>query len=546
MVADCLAAPLRGGAFDAVLSIAVLHHLSTPARRVQALREGARLLRCGGLFLVYCWSYEQDDQRSRSRHRFEAQERDVLVPWSFRTPGVKKARLKRRIEAAAGVLRGAKDAGAGCFWRFGVGRWARWAKGKPKRVFGHFGKHACPEFGPVKQLAFGPPGPSPSPGSSEDPKSRKAGSSSQRYCHVYREGELEELPGRQIPEILGYFWDMRLQEVPELELVNSSSLLRYRELVRHCQAAVKQGEKEPELQLHEALGRSHERTACEAAETEGFQRLSPDPSPMSSHVRRALARCERCPDGVETNERGGNAAICAIAICDFCEPKVLLLDFRGFGWSGGSPAMATLRSDAQDAMHALPAVLQEHGRDPEAHRGVVLFGRSIGSLCALHCAMLGYGEALVLDSPVTCQWPLEALPWAPLASSLPPLKEASRTRVCLCCRRPAARQSQSAWERCQLATEDLLQCLEMPLLYINGTADVVCPAEHARECFLAAGAAEKQFLLLEGLGHNEVSGSEQYRQALQEFLLRAKSAALPASPASPALPDAEKSAGVLA
>ncbi|CAJ1387454.1 unnamed protein product [Effrenium voratum] len=486
MVADCLAAPLRGGAFDAVLSIAVLHHLSTPARRVQALREGARLLRCGGLFLVYCWSYEQD-QRSRSRHRFEAQ--DVLVPWSFRTPGVKKA----------------KDAG-------------------PEEPEG------WEQQPPVCQ----------------------------RYCHVYREGELEEL----------------LQEVPELELVSS-----YFDTGNWC--AIAKRRKLEELQLHEAIGRSQPRHARSdrpdfLADSYhlGFQRLSPDPSPMSSHVRRALARCERCPDGVETNEAllslwlgdyataqakmegpaaaalreltkqmpraeaagaafvrrrmeapraaaaaravqlcsgalpardgtalgyvlllkeasaplvvrwGGNAELAGLAAQSELQDLVasglaemLLLDFRGFGWSGGSPAMATLRSDAQDAMHALPAVLQEHGRDPEAHRGVVLFGRSIGSLCALHCAMLGYGEALVLDSPVTCQWPLEALPWAPLASSLPPLKEASRTRVCLCCRRPAARQSQSAWERCQLATE---------------------------------------------------------------FLLRAKSAALPASPASPALPDDRK------
>lgn len=40
--------------------------------------------------------------------------------------------------------------------------------------------------------------------------------------------------------------------------------------------------------------------------------------------------------------------------------------------------------------------------------GVVLMGRSIGSLCALHLCFLGYGDALILDSPVTCQWPLEA------------------------------------------------------------------------------------------------------------------------------------------
>lgn len=142
MVADCLTTPLRAGIFDAVLSIAVLHHLSTPARRIQALREAARLLRVGGQLLVYCWSYEQDDERSRSRHRFVAQ--DVLVPWSFRTPGLKKA-------AAAAEASGALRTEEG-------------VSGTPE---------TWEEQPPVCQ----------------------------RYCHVYREGELDELL-REVPELV--------------------------------------------------------------------------------------------------------------------------------------------------------------------------------------------------------------------------------------------------------------------------------------------------------------------------------------------------------
>eukprot|EP00913_Durusdinium_trenchii_P010128 g9497.t1 len=140
MVADCLAAPLRDGAFDAVLSIAVLHHLSTRGRRVQALREAARLLRVGGQLLVYCWSFEQDDDRSRSRHRFVAQE-PATQP--FRTPGLKKGKPSEQPEPAPDEERS-----------------DRWEEQPP----------VC-----------------------------------QRYCHVYREGELEDL----------------LEEVPQLEVVDS-------------------------------------------------------------------------------------------------------------------------------------------------------------------------------------------------------------------------------------------------------------------------------------------------------------------------------------
>merc|ERR1711924_290419 len=146
MVADCLCINFRGGVFDAAISIAVLHHLSTEPRRVQALREGARLLRPGGQLLVYCWSYEQDDERSKSRHRFPAQ--DVLVPWSFRTPGIKKAAAQSSTDGAAvNSSSGAPYAAAAAAEAQG-GQGDSWQK-EPEVL--------------------------------------------QRYCHVYREGELVEL-----------------------------------------------------------------------------------------------------------------------------------------------------------------------------------------------------------------------------------------------------------------------------------------------------------------------------------------------------------------
>jgi len=137
LVADCLCSPFRGGIFDAAISIAVLHHLSTEPRRVQALREAARLLRPSGRLLVYCWSYEQDEEKSRSRHRFVAQ--DVLVPWNHRTPTVKKGSDTSKNAASRGPQQEA-------------GGWVE----RPE---------VC-----------------------------------QRYCHVYREGELNELLA-MVPEL---------------------------------------------------------------------------------------------------------------------------------------------------------------------------------------------------------------------------------------------------------------------------------------------------------------------------------------------------------
>uniref|UniRef100_A0A8C7EHY1 Probable tRNA methyltransferase 9B n=1 Tax=Nothoprocta perdicaria TaxID=30464 RepID=A0A8C7EHY1_NOTPE len=95
MVCHSLCLPYRSECFDAVLSIAVIHHFSTEERRTRAIREMARILRVGGQIMIYVWAMEQ------KRRRFETQ--DVFVPWDPsppccplrdpRSPGVQKSIL---------------------------------------------------------------------------------------------------------------------------------------------------------------------------------------------------------------------------------------------------------------------------------------------------------------------------------------------------------------------------------------------------------------------------------------------------------------------
>ncbi|XP_046891334.1 probable tRNA methyltransferase 9B [Hypomesus transpacificus] len=75
---DGLRLPYRDGCFDAVLSIAVIHHLSTKERRVRAIKEMARTLRVGGRIMIYVWAMEQ------KRRKFEKQ--DIFVPWNPNPP----------------------------------------------------------------------------------------------------------------------------------------------------------------------------------------------------------------------------------------------------------------------------------------------------------------------------------------------------------------------------------------------------------------------------------------------------------------------------
>ena len=60
---DCLQLPYRTGAFDAVICIAVVHHLASEERRGHALQELARIVRPGGQILVYVWAQEQSKKK---------------------------------------------------------------------------------------------------------------------------------------------------------------------------------------------------------------------------------------------------------------------------------------------------------------------------------------------------------------------------------------------------------------------------------------------------------------------------------------------------
>ncbi|KAM9358835.1 putative tRNA methyltransferase 9B [Symphorus nematophorus] len=97
---DGLNLPYRDGCFDAVLSIAVIHHLSTKERRIRAIKEMARTLRVGGRIMIYVWAMEQ------KRRKFEKQ--DIFVPWNP-NPHSPTSGVKPRRRAAAQSVSEAMD-----------------------------------------------------------------------------------------------------------------------------------------------------------------------------------------------------------------------------------------------------------------------------------------------------------------------------------------------------------------------------------------------------------------------------------------------------
>lgn len=85
LCADNLRLPLRDETFDAVLSVAVVHHFASKERRIEALRELARVTRIGGRVLITVWAMDGwQTQSVAAGRRFESQ--DILVP--YRQPSI--------------------------------------------------------------------------------------------------------------------------------------------------------------------------------------------------------------------------------------------------------------------------------------------------------------------------------------------------------------------------------------------------------------------------------------------------------------------------
>lgn len=174
---------------------------------------------------------------------------------------------------------------------------------------------------------------------------------------------------------------------------------------------------------------------------------------------------------------------------EFRPPGVglLVLDYRGYGQSGGTPTEEGLYRDAEAAW----ALLSERA-DIDSTR-IAVYGRSLGSAVALYVATEHRVRAVVLDSPFS-----SAKEMADRHYGIVP----------------------SALLRLRLDNLERAGRLEVPLLVIHGSDDRVAPMIMGRA--VADTAPKGQLLVLQGAGHNDTyaMGGESYRMELHAFLSR--------------------------
>jgi alkylated DNA repair protein alkB family protein 8 len=108
IVADGLELPYRGSSCDAVLCIAVVHHMASVKRRISFLKGLLKILVPGGKAIVTVWATEQENMKKVAKWEpllqtedGEEGKNDYLVPWHL---------PMHRVEAAAAAQSAAEAA----------------------------------------------------------------------------------------------------------------------------------------------------------------------------------------------------------------------------------------------------------------------------------------------------------------------------------------------------------------------------------------------------------------------------------------------------
>lgn len=161
----------------------------------------------------------------------------------------------------------------------------------------------------------------------------------------------------------------------------------------------------------------------------------------------------------------------------------LLVSYRGYGASEGSPSEAAISSDAlQWHDHAVREI--KPGK-------IFVFGRSLGSGAAVFLASQRKINSVILVTPFDSlvEVAKHHYPYLPVSLML-------RHRFDSVARAPK---------------------ITAPLLCIAASLDEVIPVAHARKLYEAWGG-EKRWIELQGAGHNSTDGAATFWQSIKAFL----------------------------
>jgi fermentation-respiration switch protein FrsA (DUF1100 family) len=171
--------------------------------------------------------------------------------------------------------------------------------------------------------------------------------------------------------------------------------------------------------------------------------------------------------------------------------NIMIIDYRGYGRSQGSPSENGLYMDAEAAFEFL---VSQKGVDSETE--LVLFGRSLGAAVAAELAVRHEVRGVILESGFTSVKDMaqRIYPFLPMGL----LINAVEARY---------------------DTISKIGNVNAPVMVLHGDRDEIVPFELGEELFEAA-SEPKTFYRIRGAGHNDTYhvGGESYFEALREFV----------------------------
>lgn len=175
--------------------------------------------------------------------------------------------------------------------------------------------------------------------------------------------------------------------------------------------------------------------------------------------------------------------------------SLLVVDYRGYGWSTGAPLTSKILPDAADVLKALPGILKSArvGDIP-----IFIKGRSLGSAPAIYLALIAPEafKGLIIESGF---------------ADTPSLFK--RLRI-------AVPDDIADDDTLPINNISKIKRIELPLLVIHGEEDQLLPVTHGQALFDASSVTGKTILRIPGAGHNDLLwvGQQRYFSALNQFI----------------------------
>lgn len=176
--------------------------------------------------------------------------------------------------------------------------------------------------------------------------------------------------------------------------------------------------------------------------------------------------------------------------------SLLVVDYRGYGWSTGTPLVSKMLPDAKAVLDGLPKILKQ-GSLPE-DIPVFVKGRSLGSAPAIYLALVAAEsfKGLIIESGF---------------ADTPSLFKRLRIEL------PAEYIGD---DELPLDNVGKMSRIQLPLLVIHGENDNLLPVEHGQDLFNASPVDDKKILRIPGAGHNDILwlGQGLYFAAVKRFV----------------------------